>query len=85
MRTTISIHDDLLAEAKRVASATGRTLSEVVEDSLREALSRRTQAGRRPFSMPTFRGGGVRPGVDLDDSAALLDLMDRGESLDQLR
>jgi len=26
--------------------------------------------------LPTFGEGGVQPGVDLDDSAALLDLMD---------
>jgi hypothetical protein len=25
--------------------------------------------------LKTFRGGGVRPGVDLDDSASLLDAM----------
>jgi len=28
-----------------------------------------------PVRLKTFRGGGVRPGVDLDDSASLLDLM----------
>ena len=37
-------------------------------------------ANRRPErpvpALPTFGGGGPLPGVDLDDSAALLDLME---------
>lgn len=28
--------------------------------------------------LPAFRGGALQPGVDLDDSAALADLMDDG-------
>jgi hypothetical protein len=31
---------------------------------------------RRRKRLPTFKGGGLRPGVDLSDSAGLLDLMD---------
>jgi hypothetical protein len=79
MRTTIRLDDDLLKEAKRVAAASGRTLTELVEDSLRETLSRRNAAKtRKRVALPTFRGeGGLQPGVDLDNSAALLDVMDR--------
>ncbi len=29
----------------------------------------------RPLRLKTCKGGGLRPGVDLDDSAALLELM----------
>jgi len=77
MRTTIRLDDDLLREAKRQAAASGRTLGAVIEDALREALSRRPAEGRREHvRLTTFRGQGVRPGVDLDDSAALLDLME---------
>jgi hypothetical protein len=78
MRTTIRLDDDLLREAKRHAAATGRTLTAVVEDALREALGRRRQPGSRPrLRLRTAGGSGTQPGVDLDDSAALLDLMDR--------
>ncbi len=31
---------------------------------------------RTPVTLTTFGGSGLQPGVDLDDSAALLDLMD---------
>jgi hypothetical protein len=75
MRTTISIPDDLLVEAKTRAATTGRTLNQVVEDALRAAFARRQAAGARP-ALPVHRGGRVAPGVDLDDSASLLDLMD---------
>jgi hypothetical protein len=76
MRTTINLDDDLLAEAKQVAARTGRTLAAVVEDALRESLHRRHRLARRAVDLPVFGEGGVQPGVDLDDSAALLDLMD---------
>jgi len=77
MRTTIRLDDSLLAEVKRIAAATGRTMTAVIEDALREALARRRERGERPLvALPTFRGDGLLPGVDLDDSAALLDLME---------
>jgi hypothetical protein len=81
MRTTIRLDDQLLRDAKAVAAQTGRTLTEVIEDALRESLSRRKKGGsRKQVILPTFRGNGLLPGVDLDDSAALLDLMDRADA-----
>lgn len=80
MRTTIKIEDGLLAEAKARAAASGRTLNAVVEDALREALARRPAKGDvRRVTLPTFAGGRLLPGVDLDDSAALLALMDESD------
>jgi hypothetical protein len=80
MRTTIRIHDALFAELKAEAARTGRTLTQVIEDALRESLARRrsTARPRRAVELPTFRGRGLQPGVDLDSTAALLDLMDGG-------
>lgn len=75
MRTTIKIDDRLLVEAKTRAARSGRTLNEVVEDALREAFARREGVDHRA-ELPVFKGGRLMPGVDLDDSAALLDLMD---------
>lgn len=41
-----------------------------------------TQSDGEPLpKFPTFRGTGLRPGVDLDDSAALLDLMEERRSV----
>jgi hypothetical protein len=53
-----------------------------VEETLRDAVSRgivkprSVSRERHRVELPTFRGEGLRPGVNLDDSAALLDLMD---------
>jgi hypothetical protein len=79
MRTTITIDDELLAEAKAAAAKSGRTLNAVVEDALREALARR-QEQRPTLPIPTFPGRGwVRPGVNIDSNAELQDLMDEDE------
>ncbi|HXF67389.1 MAG TPA: ribbon-helix-helix protein, CopG family [Burkholderiales bacterium] len=75
--TTVRLDERLLAEAKKYAAETGRTLTAVLEDALREALARRrTHARAKPVRLKTVKGGGVRPGVDSDDSASLLDLME---------
>lgn len=77
MRTTVRLDDRLLAAAKQLAAETGRTLTAVLEDALRETLARRSdRAQRRPVRLKTVKGDGIRPGVDLDDTAALLDLME---------
>ena len=79
MRTTIKIDDALLAEAKLRAAQSGRTLNAVVEDALREAFARREQEPATRPRLPVFRGSRLMPGVDLDDSAALLEQMERHE------
>ena len=74
----IKLDDDILIEAKAIAARTGRTVEEVVEDALRESFARRSRAirtGDQSLS-PSFGEGGLRPGVDLDGSAAVLDIMD---------
>ena len=77
MRTTIRLPDDLLEAAKRHAVDTGRTLTKVIEDALRAALARQASGpDTAAVELPTYGTGGLRPGVDLDDSASLLDLMD---------
>lgn len=53
-----------------------QTLSQVIEDSVRESLLRRREDAREPFRVRAFHGGGYQPGVDLGDNAALLDLME---------
>ena len=79
MRTTIRLDDDLLARAKAHAARTGRTLTALIEDALRAALARGTVTSRDGrIGLPTHGTGGVQPGVDLDDSAGLLDLMEGG-------
>jgi hypothetical protein len=80
MRTTLRIDDALLREAKKVAAAEGKTVAAVIEDALRETLLRRRAGGRRrPATkpLPVFKGRGLLPGIDLDDTSSLLDRLDR--------
>jgi hypothetical protein len=76
MRTTIRINDDLLKRAKKRAADEGRSLTSLVEEGLVLMLST-TKAGRRkrielPVSTAT---GGVLPGVDLNRSSDLEEVM----------
>lgn len=77
MRTTIRLDDGLFREVKRLAADTHRTFAAVLEDAVRELIERRRRArSAPPVELPVFRGQGLQPGVDLDNSAALIDLME---------
>lgn len=78
MRTTINLDDQLLTEAKLLAQQSGTTFTAVVSDALRERLARNqaTSQTDKPFQLHTFAGAGLQPGVDLDNTAAVRDLMD---------
>ena len=54
MKTTLDIHDELLARAKRHARASGRPLRAVVEEGLRRVLS---PAPRRGYTLADLRSG----------------------------
>ncbi len=71
MRTTLDIHDDLLIRAKKRAADTRQTLTAVVEEALRLALQPNQRKGHKPFKLRTFKGDGVRPGIDISNTAAL--------------
>ena len=74
MRTTINIDDQLLSYAKHQAARLGCTLKQVIEDALRESLSRQSIESE-PIKLETVSGAGLKPGVDLDDGHSLNDIM----------
>jgi len=77
MRTTINLPDDLVLQAKKAALEADTTLAEFIENALRESLAKpRRKAPPKEFKLITYGKGGLHPGVDLDDTSALLDLMD---------
>jgi len=77
MRTTITLRDEALRLAKRMAQETGKSLGDVISDGVLAAYGERPgkAATARP-EIPTSGKGGLQPGVDLDDSSALADRMD---------
>jgi hypothetical protein len=77
MRTTINLPDELILQAKKAALERDTTLTEIIANALRESLSRAARKeGRKEFKVITYGEGGTYPGVDLDDTSSLLDLMD---------
>ncbi|MCH7227505.1 hypothetical protein [Haloferula sp. A504] len=77
MRTTVNIPDALLKEARERSLSEGRTLGELVAEGLRMLLSRGPADAPTPVEpLPTYGGRGLQDGVDLDNNAALLDLME---------
>jgi hypothetical protein len=77
MRTTVRMEDELLRRAKEIAAHRETTLTAILEEALREWLDRQKRSRRRPVELPVSRSrGGLLPGVDLNDTADLLDRME---------
>ena len=76
MRTTIRIKDDLLRRAKKRAAEEDRTLTSLVEEGLQLILSKSKKDRRRRIELPISSStGGVLPGVDLNRSCDLEEVM----------
>lgn len=77
MRTTVSIADEVLRDARVRAAEEGRTLGELITEALRERLARRSgEQAREHFVAVTAGKGGTLPGVDITSNAAVRDLLD---------
>ena len=73
MKTTLNIDDSVMAQLKREAARSGRTMSELVETALRMLFrSRRKKEALPP--LPSFRGGEEL--VDIADRDALYRAME---------
>ena len=76
MRTTIRIRDDLLKRAKKQAAEEGRSLTSLVEDGLALILSKPKNRQRKRVELPVSKAtGGILPGVDLNRSSDLEEVM----------
>ena len=78
-RTTVRLQEGLVARAKRKAAAEGRSLTALIEEGLRRVVSETGPARSAPRTLPpvSTATGGLMPGGDLHDSAALQELDDR--------
>ncbi|UJP10331.1 hypothetical protein L2X99_01025 [Microbacterium sp. KUDC0406] len=75
MRTTLSINDRLLAQAKARAQESGVTLGAYVEEVLRRDLAA-SRPARRPVTLTVSAAtGGAQPGVDLTTNRGLYEAM----------
>ena len=79
MRTTVRLPDALLKKAKQQAHRRNTTLTALLEEGLRYVV-RKTPVSRSKqhrVRLPTFRGKEMTSGLDLSDSSALLDILEK--------
>jgi hypothetical protein len=77
MRTTVRLDDGLLEQAKAAARQRHTTVTSLIEEGLRLILTNERLGRRAKVVLPVSREtGGVLPGVDLNNSASLQDLME---------
>ena len=78
MKTTLDIHDDLLAKAKALAAKEQTTLTKMVEEGL--ALRLRSRKVPIPGALKDLpvstRRGGLREDIDGTSNQSLLDAAD---------
>lgn len=75
----MNLPDGLLEKARKAAVEESTTVTQLVCEGLHERLARRAKrrrSSKKRHKLTTFGGGWVRPGVDINNSAALYDLMD---------
>jgi hypothetical protein len=76
MRTNIRINDDLLKRAKKHAAEEGRAFTSLVEDALVLILSKPKMSSQKRAKLPISKTtGGVLPGIDLNRSSDLEEVM----------
>jgi hypothetical protein len=78
MRTTVRLEESLLQRARKEAERRGVTLTSLLEQGLQLALRRPLRRSERAIvTLPECHaGGGITPGIDLNDSASLLDRLE---------
>lgn len=86
MRTTLVLDDAIYQRAKLTAVTRGVTVASVIEEALHLLLAQQSTSPADLGPMPIDDSPGwLRPGIDLNDTSALLGLLDEGRDLDVLR
>jgi hypothetical protein len=77
-RTTVRLPKELMKLAKRKAAEDGRSLTSLIEDSVRQAVSgdQRPKKEKRVLPRISKATGGTWPGIDISNSAALQEMDD---------
>ena len=83
----VILDDALHRQAKRFAAQHGRTLSQLIGEALHLRLaSPNPPAGQELPPLPVCHaGGGLRPGLSLEDMKTIYDAMDEGLPIEKLK
>jgi hypothetical protein len=87
MKTTLLLDDEIHRQAKQASARLGIPLTRFIEEAIRlrissESATRAELVRRLPVCK---KKGGLRPGIDLDNTAELLDVLDETMDLRKLR
>jgi len=72
----VTLDGDVAGELKRLAQKRGRSMKEVINETLRAGLLARRAPSGRPYRLEPVALGGVVPGVDLDRALRLADALE---------
>lgn len=76
-RTTFRLSPDILLEAKKFAADKNMSLTKVVEQALVLLFKiKKKPSARKKLNLPSFKGNGLKPGVDIDKSSSILDSLE---------
>ena len=84
MKTTLQLPDDLYREVKATAALSGRSVTSIIEESLRDFLARATAAEPLP-PLPVSRSTGgfteefLATGIDFNNTGEVLAWLDEVE------
>ena len=87
MKTTLQLPDDLYREVKATAALSGRSVTSIIEESLRDFLARATAAEPLP-PLPVSRSSGgfteefLATGIDFNNTGEVLAWLDEVEGRD---
>ena len=86
MRTTVTIEDHLYEEAKVLAARSHGTVGSIISEALRRFVAESRHSGAESLpELPRWKGGQVKPGIDINDTSAVLGMLDEGRDIDVLR
>ncbi len=77
MRTTIALPDPILDAVRREALARHVSISRYIAGAVQDKLAQEARESKEAYRpLVTYKGQGLKVGVDLNDTAGLLELMD---------
>jgi hypothetical protein len=85
MEVVFNIDDQLFNRAKQYVQATGQSMDAFIAQSIETALEQySTPTTEDRFCLPQAKDMKLLPGIDLSNSAELLDIMEEGLDISQL-
>ena len=84
MRTTVTIDPDVEVLLQAAVNEQQKTLDEVLNDALRQSLSREVEPARTAYRVQP-RSLGIRAGLNLDKALQLADELDDQEIIRKLQ